>query len=180
MLNREEQISFFQNLFSTFLGAVLGFIFSIILFHIVEDKKEKKTKKTLIRSLKKEFEFNIYLLKKLKDDISKIIEKVNGDNHEIYIYLKYNEFQTFFLQRYFQLGYMYDNFSPEDISIINNLLNRYNLTMTNLINQKISQWNQKELNKAKLNNELTTEKDFIEEDIKNLESLYGKIKEEKQ
>ena len=60
-------MTFWQSVFPVFIGAVFGFIFSIVLFYITNIWRGKKAKEALEKSLIKEFGYNISFLSQLID-----------------------------------------------------------------------------------------------------------------
>jgi len=61
-------MNFSLNVLSTFIGVLLGFIFSIVLFYLQQRWTKNTQKKTLEKNLAKELEFNEHYLRKILDD----------------------------------------------------------------------------------------------------------------
>lgn len=108
----------------TFLGAIVGFIFALILFFLKEYYKERKDKKNIIKSLKREFEYNlsvfntwIEVLRSHKQDVKSGLFKENAG----YVINKI-KFQSTVLDSIFSKGGIYDIFELKDIEYLYYLL----------------------------------------------------------
>lgn len=100
-------MNFLSSLTSIFLGALLGFIFSICLFYLTNKLYVKLQRETVSKNLIKEFEFNELYLKKLLENLKNIIEKIGTNDRDTYYYCIYKDYQRQFMQSYFQQGTHY-------------------------------------------------------------------------
>ena len=168
-------MNFWQIAFPTFTGAFIAFIFSIILFHLTNKWSKDAQRKSLEENLIKEFEFNEHFLAKIKEDVKKVIEKVTVDDHNVYQYLKYVNYQRLFTQNYFQQGLLYKKLSPDDINLLDNILRHMDQPGERYINNIISRWNAGEFTQQEALNKLSFERDSLEEFLKNLIMIKEKI-----
>ena len=83
-------MSFWEQVTSSFVGTLFGFIFAIVLFLITGGIKNRKTKATLKKFLKREFQYDIALLKEWIEEIDKILRKITVDDKNVYSYLKFS------------------------------------------------------------------------------------------
>ena len=168
-------MTFWQSFFPTFSGALLGFIFSIVLFYITNKLNANKNKKTLESNLIKELEYNLAFLKRLISDLNKCIEIVSADDRNIFLFFDYKYYQRLFLLRYFQEGYLYEKFDADDISHLDIILNHMSVFGANYINDRIKWWINNEIIKKEINQALMFERDNLKKYEKQLEIVKTKI-----
>ena len=133
-------MNFYQSVFSMFIGALLGFIFSLFLFYLKEKWSRNAEKKSLENNLIKEFEFNGNYLRKILGDMNKTIEKITVNDKNVFYYFNYMSYQRIFIQAYFQKGYLYEKLDPDDINLIDAILSRMTLRGQDYINNSIQMW----------------------------------------
>ena len=168
-------MTFWQSVFSVFIGTVFGFIFSIVLFYITNIWRSKKAKEALEKSLIKEFEYNISFFRQLIEKLNKSIEKISSDDTELHFFLNYVYYQRLFLQSYFQQGYLYDKLDPDDIILLDNILNHISVYGGDYINNNIQLWEEGQITKQKANQVLGYERDTMEKFLKNIQTTKEKI-----
>jgi len=168
-------MSFCQNLFSTFIAVLFGFIFSIFLFYLTGKWAKRAQKKSLEKNLIKEFEFNNEYLKKIIADLNKVIEKITVNDKEVFIFFNYLNYQRLFISTYFQQGYLYEKLEPAEINIIDAILNQMSVTGQNYINNSIESWKGGQLSQAQIMKILGFERDYIETNIRSLAGMEKKI-----
>jgi len=163
---------FREQLFSTFLGSFLGFLFAILLFFITYWLANKKIKSSYKKLLKREFEFNISLLETWLNDLADVIVKISNDDHNIYHYFKYVDFQVYFLKKAFELGIIYDSLKKdEDISKLIDMLNFFSSTNEYFVNQQIKSWKNDEIDKKTITDNMQFGKSEISKYLKFLENF---------
>jgi len=168
-------MNFWQNVLSTFIGALFGFVFSIFLFYLTQRLSKNAQKKSLEKNLVKEFEFNEHYLRKILDDLKKTIEKITVNDKNVFYFFNYISYQRLFTQTYFQQGYLYDKLEPDDINLIDTILNRISLGGQAYINNSIQQWKDGYLNQPQILNIIGFERDSIEKYIKDIGQIKQKI-----
>jgi len=173
-------MNFCQNVLSTFIGVILGFIFSIFLFYLTQRWTKKTQKKSLEKNLVKEFEFNEHYLRKILEDIKKTIEKITVNDKNVFYFFNYISYQRLFAQAYFQQGYLYEKLEPDDINLIDTILSRMSLGGQAYINNSIQQWKGGYLNQQQILNIVGFERDSIEKYIEDIGQIKQKIVSEKK
>jgi phosphate/sulfate permease len=173
-------MNFYQNVLSTFIGAILGFIFSIFLFYLTQKWSNRTEKKSLEKNLIKELEFNEHYLSKILQDIKKTIEQITVNDKQVYYYFNYMSYQRTFIQTYFQKGYLYEKLEPEDINLIDTILTRITWAGQEYINTSIQKWKAGSLDQAQILKIMSYERDSIEKFIKDIGVIKKKIIEEKR
>lgn len=168
-------MNFWQNVFSTFIGAILGFIFSICLFSLTSKWTKKDQKKSLEKNLIREFEFNEHYLQKILEDLKKTIEKITVNDKNVFYYFNYISYQRLFAQTYFQQGFLYDKLDPDDINLLDTILTRMSQGGEQYINNSIRMWKEDNLNQQQILNILAFERDSVEKFIKDIGRIKQKI-----
>ena len=168
-------MNFWQNIISTFIGAFLGFIFSICLFYLTNKWSKKSQRKSLEKNLIKEFEFNEHYLQKILEDLKKAIEKITVNDKNVFYYFNYVSFQRLFTQTYFQQGFLYGKLDPDDINLLDTILSRMTQGGEYYINNSIQKWKEANLNQQQILSILSFERDSIEKFIKDIDRIKKKI-----
>src|SRR3989304_9642800 len=98
-----------QQVSSTFIGASLGFIFSIALFYLIERWRARWIHKGLCDNLQKEFDFNIVLITEMQEGVEEILRKITANNPRIYttVFYKFRKLQRLFIFQAFDHGMVY-------------------------------------------------------------------------
>jgi len=160
-------MTFKEQLLSTSLGSFLGFLFAILLFFITYWLINKKTKDSYKKLLKREFLFNISLLETWLDYFDDDIVKISNDDHNIYHYFKYADFQVYFLKKAFEFGIVYDLLKKdEDISKLIDMLSFFSLASEQFVNQQIKLWNSKAIDKKTITDRMQFDKNKVNEYLK--------------
>ena len=168
-------MTFWQNVSSTFIGALFGFVFSLFLFYLTTKWARSSHKKSLEKNLVQELQFNIDFLKKVLGDLGKVIERITVDERNVFYFFEYARYQSFFLLAYFQQGYLYEKLDSDDINSISTILNKMNLSGQNYINSIIQMWKDSNMDQKQALATLGFERDSVEGFIKNLDGIKKKI-----
>ncbi len=169
-------MTFWQNMFSTFIGAVLGFAFSIVIYFIKTKMSNKSKKDNLEKSLLKELEYNDNFLNGLKNKLNKVIERVAINDKNVFHYFIYSTYSRYFMHAYFNEGYLFEKLSIDDITNINDIFMKMSEPYQQIINESIEQWKQGTLSQADLLGKLAYERDTMENYIKIVSLLKVKIR----
>ena len=168
-------MNFWQNMFSTFIGALLGFVFSIFLFYLTNRWTKKREKESLEKNLVKEFEFNEHYLQKVLESLKKAIEKMTVNDKEVFYYFNYIGYQRLFIQTYFQQGFLYEKLDPEDINLLDTILNHMGTGIESYINNSMQRWKEDTIDQKDILRIMTFERDTIEKYIKEAHRMRQKI-----
>lgn len=118
-------MKFWQQVIATLIGVVAGFIFSILLFYLSERWKKASLKKEMIKNVKEEINYNIALLGRLKEKVNDVIQDVSSGNPRLYKEFKFISFQKIFVNSAFGRGDLYDIFSIDEISSIDEMFSYF-------------------------------------------------------
>ena len=168
-------MTFWQNLFSTFTGAIFGFAFSVAVYYIKIRWSAKTKRSNLENSLLKELEYDENFLKKIKDNIGKVIERVTVNDKAVYNYFVYLSYFRYFTQAYFNEGYLFDKLDIDDIEAINEILMHMSEPSQQYINDYIKQWKDGSITQADLLGRLAFERENMEKYIKTIAIIRKKI-----
>ena len=160
-----------DSFWSSLWGSFLGFVFAIILFYIIEKVKSYQSKKELKKLLKKECKYNLSQFEEWISVIEKVLTEVGADISQTYGFVNYENFASYFLQRSYQEGIMFDLIKDKDVKEMAAMFTRYNLNGQTYINGLITSWRSNEITKqditAKLNHELS--------ELKESQKIFGEL-----
>lgn len=125
-------MTFEQQIFSTFIGALAGFIFSIFLFYLADKWKASRINKNLSANLQKEFDYNINFLESYKQEYEKLIRQVTANDKEIFTIFRFNKLQRLFLQEAFNKGLLYKHLTSDEINDLDLMLSYFTDSMNQL------------------------------------------------
>jgi len=168
-------MEYWTSLISTFIGALLGFIFSLCLFYLVNKWNRNLQRKSLQKNLIKEFEFNGHYLQSLLGNLNKAIEKINADDKKLYYYCYYKDFQRLFIHLYFQQGIHYEKLNPDDINLLITILNHMTQDVQYFVNSSIQSWKDTKISQQEILDILRFQRDTIEKFIKDIGQIKKKI-----
>lgn len=169
-------MTFLQQVLASFIGTVFGFIFAILLFLITNSIKAFFDRKTLLRHLKREFEYDSALLQDWIEEIDKVLRKITANDLQVFSYLRYSFFQRSFMQEAFKLGIMYNSLNNEEISNLNNILLHCDVGPEQYVNNAIQQWKNGQLQQRDALGQFEFQKDELKKFRKNLQEIVKKIK----
>lgn len=174
---REIRItSFIETIGATFIGALLAFIFSFILFLIQVWIKERLRLKKLKTNLISEIEFNLSFLEKYREDINDLIGRIQADDKEVYFNMRSHKLQRSFITQYFTEGLLYEKLTADEIDDLDSILGFFTDTTNRLGWEKLDQFRSGDITKAKARSHFKYDLDKIKE----AESILLVIKEKYQ
>ena len=172
-------MTFKEQIIASCIGTFFGFIFAIVLFFITNFIQQLLVKISFRAYLKREFKYNISLLKEWIDEIDKVLRKITAEDKQVYSYLKYSFFQRYFMQESFKLGIMYKLFDNEDIFSLNKVLLHCDIGMEQYVNSLIDRWKKGEIKRQEALDAFEFQKEELKEYKKHLEKLLSVIKSKK-
>lgn len=114
-------MSFWTQVIPTLVGVVAGFIFSIALFYLTERWKSSAERKSTLRNVRAEINYNIGLLKRMREHVTAVLQDIATDTPRIYKEFEFERFQKVFINIAFAKGILYENLSSEDINRIDEM-----------------------------------------------------------
>jgi hypothetical protein len=138
-------MKFNEQILATFIGSFTGFILAIVLFYITEKIKNSQTKKSIVNSLIREFQYNIVLIDEWTNTIEKILRQITANDSEVYLYLKYSAFQQLFLKKAIEWGILYDLVNNDDVAKLNEILSHFSFATETYLMTAINSWKSQKL-----------------------------------
>jgi hypothetical protein len=168
-------MDFWPTLLSTFFGAFLAFIFSIILFYITTKFGASNQKSKLERNLLNELEYNEHYLKRVLGDLQKYIEKITVDDKQLYCVFNFSQYQRLFISQYFQQGLLYEKLSPDDINQIELILSHFTQNGESWLYGHVERWKKGELPQKEALSVFSYERDQLNLYLKFITAIKNKI-----
>lgn len=168
-------MSFWTNMFSTFIGALLGFVLSIALFYLTSRWSKKSREEELEKSLIKELEYNGYYLEERLKELKKSIERVSADDKTAFPFFDYTGYQRVFLQEYFKQGFLWKKLDLKSISRLDTILNHMNIGISMYLNKSIEDWRNGAATKQETSGVLTFERDTLEGYLEDITQVKQRI-----
>ena len=167
-------MTFWTNAFSTFVGAVSGILFSVIIFLFTSWIQNKVRRKTANKNLAKELQFNEEFMKQLLKQFDTVIQSITADDRNISVWLDYERSQRIFIDRYFYEGRHFDTLDADDLAFLHEFLNHMGFG-TGFYNDPIEKWNTGAFDKQMMLKRFQFGRDKIEDFVKKLAKLRKKI-----
>ena len=122
-------MNFEQQIISTFIGALAGFVFSIFLFYLTEKWKNNKINKSLSSNLQKEFDYNINFLENYKENFETYVRQIAANNKQIYPIFRFSKLQRLFILETFSKGLLYKHLNSDEINNLDAMLSYFTGSM---------------------------------------------------
>ena len=168
-------MTFGEQVVATMIGSIAGFIFSLCLFYLKEKWAKSATKKFLEKNVITELDYNIMLLSKVKDGIQKCIEKVTVGDKDIYCQMNYSRFGRFFIQAYYQNGFIFNHWKTEDIDKLDAMLITFTENTDRYILRTMKDYRVGNIDDKQALTTFSHERGLLEDNIKYLHTLKGKL-----
>ena len=169
-------MTFEQQIISTFIGALAGFIFSIFLFYLTEKWKNSKIHRDLSTNLQKEFDYNINFLENYEAEFGKLIRKVTANDKQIFTIFRFNKLQRLFLLEAFNKGLLYKYLSPDDINELDAMLSYFTNSMDQVHLMYVDEYKNDKTNQQESLQRFEYNKDQISKYLKTVKTLKEKLK----
>lgn len=169
-------MTFGQQLTATLIGTVSGFLLSICLFYLKEKWARHSTIEFLEKNVINEIEYNVKLLTQILTDLKKCIEKVTVNDRTAYCYVNYGRFARYFIQSYYQSGYITKKWDLDDLDRLDYILIYYNVGSDAYVLNGLQNWRNNLINQTEALAILGFERDNLEKHIKELSNLSSRLK----
>jgi len=133
-------MTFNQQLLASFIGTFFGFLSAIVLFLLTFYIQRKLANNIFKKHLKREFRYDIKLMKEWIETVEKVLRKVTAKDKQIFYYIKYSDLARYFMDESFKLGLIYNLFSDEQVFALNKLVTHCSIGTEQYINNKIIAW----------------------------------------
>lgn len=169
-------MTFEQQIASTFIGALAGFIFSIFLFYLTEKWKNSKANKDLSDNLQKELGYNSNFIEGYKEDFEKLIRKVAANDKQIFTIFRFNKLQRLFILEAFNKGLLYKYLSADEINDLDAMLDYFTFSMNQIHYGYIDDYKNNKTSQQNSLQRFEMNKDLLEKYFKLVKALKEKLK----
>lgn len=169
-------MTYTQQIIATLIGTLGGFIVALLMFYIKESFQSKKKEETLLKNLSYELDYNINLLGKYVEDLTKCIEKVSSDKKSVFTSIQYDKVAIFFAKQFYKEGLVSKYLHVEDLERWNNSLAPMGDGAEAYIEDVLKKWHDSTLEKGEVFDALNHERNQIKYAKEMFEYLKGKIK----
>lgn len=118
-------MEFQQQVLATLAGVMGGFVFSIILFYLTEQWRDRSEKKTILQNVIRECDYNIMLLQRMREQLNDMLQEVAVSKAHIYKPFVFNRIQRLFMQEAFKKGFLYEILESDHIIMVDEMLRYY-------------------------------------------------------
>lgn len=168
-------MTFVQSVWAALIGSFGGFLGALVLFWIKVSWDESRKEKSLVKNLNYEFDYNINLLKKYDDQLTKCIEAVSADSKEIYLSIDYAFIGRHFAILFYQQGFISNYLHVEDMKRWNDFLSTLGEGSEAYVNEIVEKWRSDEATKDQIFKALKHERAQIQNAKELCEYLKQKI-----
>jgi hypothetical protein len=132
--------SYWGKVSATLIGTVAGFIFSIFLFYLTESVKKKRAKEATLKSLQREFEYNIALIDSWKPSMDKAITQIAAGDQQVFEWFPFSRFSRIFTQQAFAAGLIFEVLNNEQAIALEDVLRFFSYDNETYVNNQIRDW----------------------------------------
>jgi len=154
-------MTFNQQVIATLIGSFCGFLAALAMLWVKEWFHDSRKEKSLIKNLRYEIEYNINLLNKYEDQLTKCIEAVGADTREVYLTVNYALIARYFSIQFYREGLVSKYLHIEDVKRWNDFLSTLNEGSDAHVSDTLENWRKNKANKEQVFKALRHERDQI-------------------
>jgi hypothetical protein len=143
-------MTFGQQVVATLIGSFGGFLAALAMLWVKQRFDESRKEKSLLKNLHYEIAYNINLLSKYDDQITKCIEAVGADSRQVYLILDYDHIARFFSIQFYQEGFVTKYLHIEDVKRWNDFLSRLSDGSEEYVSETVKKWRKGEVSKEEV------------------------------
>ena len=163
--------------FSTLIGALLGFLLSLILYWYKERRERKNKEKQITNNVILELNLLVSFLGTVDQHISDVSTRINSDIRPVFTWINYSRMINFHINQYYQSGLIRMVLSPVNIRKLDETLTWFNTPYGNELNRQAIEWNEGRKTKGDLIEIYGIERQKISEAIEFLGEIKDKVAE---
>lgn len=169
-------MTFEENLWSTFLGALMAFILGVVAFYITESIRTNKAKKAVTKAFISELDFNVRLVNLQIKNLTEIVESIAKNERPLLKGISFKNFQRLHLDQYYTQGLAFETLEAGDILALSNILQYVTGDTPDSINSLLHDYNSGNAidNLAQI---LTDEREYLQHVVVAYGEAYAKIKD---
>jgi hypothetical protein len=154
-------MTFTQQVIATLIGSFGGFLAALAMMWIKQWFDDSRKEKSLLNNLRYEIAYNINLLNRYDDQITKCIEAVGADSKAVYLSLDYNLVARYFSIQFYREGLISRYLHIEDVKRWNDFLSTLSEGSEDYVSETIKKWRDGQASKEQTFNALKHERDQI-------------------
>lgn len=166
---------FWQQVWSTLLGTVAGFVFSIALFYLTERIKRQKDRTKILKGLRRELKFDLALFEFWLKGIEEARPQVAAGDRNIFLYLDYTRFLSIFIGQAVRDGILYDLLTDDDLVGLDKAMRSCNHVAEQEFFAKLNQWKANQIDNTEMFKTFEFHKFVVGTSKKALEVVANKI-----
>lgn len=155
-------MTFSQYIIAAFIGSFGGFLGALGMLWVKSWFDNSRKEKSLVKNLHYEIAYNINLLGKYADQVSKCIEAVSVDSKEVYVSLNYGFVARHFSIQFYREGLISKYLHVEDVKRWNDFLSTLSEGSEAYITETVEKWRKNEASKEQVFEALKHERDQIQ------------------
>lgn len=171
-------MDFYQQVLATLAGVIGGFVFSIILYYLTERWRMKGEKKTILRNVLQECEYNIVLLIRMREQLNDMLQEVAVNKAQIYKPFVFSRIQRLFVLEAFKKGFLYEILDSEHINKLDEMLRYYETTTDGLATDVLKRLESREITPDKALEHFDYDKRMIRDHLEFLRKIKSTIERE--
>lgn len=170
---------FCQQILSTLIGTIAGFIFAIALFYLTERIKRQRDRNKILSGLQRELKFDIALFESWLKGIEDARPQVAAGDQNIWLYLDYSRFLSIFIGQAVRDGLLYDLLTDDELIGLDRAMRSCNLGAEQDFFTRLNQWKAGQINNAEMFKIFEFHKFVVTTSKKALQGISAKISAEK-
>jgi len=155
-------MTFAQQIIATLIGSFGGFLGALGMLWIKSSFDDSRKRKSLIKNLRYELTYNVNLLSKYYDQITKCIEAVGAESKEVYLSIDYTFVARHFSIQFYREGLVSKYLHVEDVKRWNDFLSTLSEGGETYATETVEKWRKNEVDKEQAFRVLKHERDQIQ------------------
>lgn len=166
---------FWQQVWSTLVGTVAGFVFAIALFYLTERIKRERDRAKILKGLRRELKFDLALFESWLKGIEDARPQVAAGDRNIWLYLDYTRFLSIFIGQAVRDGILYDLLTDDELVGLDKAMRSCNPGAEQEFFTKLNQWKAGQIDNADMFKTFEFNKFVVTTSKKALEGIITKI-----
>lgn len=154
-------MTFTQYIIAALIGSFWGFVGALGMLWAKSWFDESRKERALVKNLHYELEYNINLLDKYANEITKCIEATAADSKEVYLSIDYTFVARHFAVQFYREGLVSKYLHVEDVKRWNDFLSTLSEGGETYATETVENWRKNEANKEQVFRALKHERDQI-------------------
>lgn len=154
-------MTFTQQIIATIIGSFGGFIAALLMLWAKRWFDDASKEKSLLKNLRYEIEYNINLLSKYHEQLTKCIEAVGADVNDVYLSINYALIARYFSIQFYREGLISRYMHIEDMKRWNDFLSTLSEGSEEHVTESLAAWRQSKTGKERVFKALSHEREQV-------------------